>query len=54
MTIELTKEQQKMLISLIENTSFAGKDAEIVVELKKALNTNIEELAKEAKVVFKK
>lgn len=54
MKIELTKEQQKMLVSLIENTNFSGKDAEIVMELKKALNTNIEELAKKATAVFKK
>jgi len=41
MKIELTQEQQKMLVSLIENTSFAGRDAEIIVQLKKALQTNL-------------
>ena len=41
MKIELTQEQQKMLVSLIENTSFAGRDAEIIVQLRKALQTNL-------------
>ena len=40
MKIEITQEQQKMLISLIENTNFSGKDSEVVSELKKAIKND--------------
>lgn len=37
--IELTEEQQKALIELLNNSQFVGSSAEFIVELKKALQT---------------
>jgi hypothetical protein len=39
MLIELTQAQINNVIVIIDNSSFKGKDIEIIVELKKALTT---------------
>jgi len=56
MKVELTDEQQKMLISLIENTNFSGKDAEVIVGLKNALKNSEQEekLSEKALEAFRK
>lgn len=41
--IELTEEQQKALIELLNNSQFIGSSAEFVVELKKALKGEVKE-----------
>jgi hypothetical protein len=44
MKIELTKEQQQILINLLDNVSIKGSDAEVVIALKKALSSPLLEV----------
>jgi len=42
MKIQLTKKQQEVLVQVVENTNFVGKEWEFVKELLEALNKETE------------
>jgi len=42
MKIEISKEQRDALLGILANSQFQGKDAEFIVELKKALQVEEE------------